>query len=63
MTVVDIPSGARTGETWLGGRFRLDERISLDDQVSGFSGACVADLMTGRDPVIDVAPFSPARFA
>src|SRR6266581_5624600 len=40
MTVVDIPSGARTAETWLGGRFRLDERISLDDQVSGFSGSC-----------------------
>ena len=39
MTVVDIPSGARTAETWLGGRFRLDERISLDDQVSGFSGS------------------------
>ena len=43
MTVVDIPSGARTAAhmsgTWLGGRFRLDERISLDDQVSGFSGS------------------------
>src|SRR5438067_602746 len=40
MTVVDIPPGTRTGETWLGGRFRLDERVSLDDQVSGFSGSC-----------------------
>jgi hypothetical protein len=40
MTVVDIPPGARTAETWLGGRFRLDERVSLDDQVSGFSGSC-----------------------
>jgi hypothetical protein len=40
MTVVDIPSGARTAETWLGGRFRLDERINLDDQVSVFSGSC-----------------------
>jgi hypothetical protein len=43
MTVVDIPSGARTtahlSGRWLGGRFRLDERISLDDQVSGFSGS------------------------
>jgi len=38
MTVVDIPSG--TTETRLGGRFRLDERINLDDQVSGFSGSC-----------------------
>ena len=39
MTVVDIPPGAHTAETWLGGRFRLDERVSLD-QVSGFSGSC-----------------------
>jgi len=43
MTVVDIPSGAHTAAhmsgRWLGGRFRLDERISLDDQVSGFSGS------------------------
>jgi hypothetical protein len=40
MTVVDVPSATRTAETWLGGRFRLDERISLEDQVSGFSGSC-----------------------
>ena len=40
MTLVDIPPGAHTGERWLGGRFRLDERISLDDQVSGFPGPC-----------------------
>ena len=40
MTVVDIPPGTRTAETWLGGRFRLGERVSLDDQVSGFSGSC-----------------------
>src|ERR1700749_1998918 len=40
MTVVDIPPGTRTAETWLGGRFRLAERVSLDDQVSGFSGSC-----------------------
>ena len=41
MTVVEIPSGARSmAERWLGGRFRLDERISLDDQVSGFPGPC-----------------------
>ena len=39
MTVVDVPPGAHTAETWLGGRFRLDERVSLD-QVSGFSGSC-----------------------
>ena len=40
MTVVEIPSGTRTAERWLGGRFRLDERISLGDQVSGFPGPC-----------------------
>ena len=40
MTVVEIPSGAHLAERWLGGRFRLDERISLDDQVSGFPGPC-----------------------
>jgi glycine/D-amino acid oxidase-like deaminating enzyme len=26
------------------------------------SGACVADLVVERDPVIDLAPFSPGRF-
>jgi hypothetical protein len=39
MTVVEIPSGAQMTERWLGGRFRLDERISLDDQVSGPCGS------------------------
>ena len=50
MTVVEIPSAEIPASThatqqWLGGRFRLlgerfrlEERISLDDQVSGFSG-------------------------
>ena len=40
MTVVEVPSGAQMAERWLGGRFRLDERISLDDQVSGALGPC-----------------------
>ena len=39
MTVVDIPSGTPTTERWLGGRFRLDERISLDDHVNGPCGS------------------------
>ncbi len=40
MTVVEIPSGTHAAQRCLGGRFRLDERISLDDQVSGLSGPC-----------------------
>jgi hypothetical protein len=43
MTVVEIPPGAHTAAPtagrWLGGRFRLDERISLDDQVGGPCGS------------------------
>jgi hypothetical protein len=39
MTVVEMPSGAQMTERWLGGRFLLDERISLDDQVSGPCGS------------------------
>src|ERR1700745_112730 len=46
MTVVEIPSGTRTADSApgrvdraLGGRFRLDERISLDDQLSGHCGS------------------------
>jgi hypothetical protein len=42
MAVVEIPRGADMAAHMagrrLGGRFRLDERISLDDQVSGFPG-------------------------
>jgi hypothetical protein len=40
MTVVEIPSGTHSAARLLGGRFRLDERISLADQVSGFPGPC-----------------------
>ena len=39
MTVVDIPPGTPTTERWPGGRFRLDERISLDDHVNGPCGS------------------------
>ena len=42
MTVTEAPSGSHIAshiaETWLGGRFRLDERVSVDDQVSGPCG-------------------------
>ena len=45
MTVVETPSGTRAGNRWLGGRllggrFRLDERISLDDQFIRPLGPC-----------------------
>src|SRR5260370_1450414 len=40
MTLVETPSGADTADRRLGGRFRLDERISLDDQVGGSWGRC-----------------------
>src|SRR6516162_9608606 len=43
MTVVEMPSGTHTAAHMagrrLGGRFRLDERIRLDDQVSGPCGS------------------------
>ena len=32
MTVVEVPSGT---QAWLGGRFRLDERISVSDHIGG----------------------------
>ena len=38
MTLVEIPSGTHMTGRGLGGRFRLDERIRLDDQVGGISG-------------------------
>jgi hypothetical protein len=40
MTVVEIPSGTHDTASLLGGRFRLDERISTGDQVSVISGPC-----------------------
>jgi hypothetical protein len=36
MTVVEVPSGTRA---WLGGRFRLDERISVSEHIGGPCGA------------------------
>ena len=45
MTIVGIPSaeipaGTHAAQRWLGGRFRLDERISSGDQLSGSLGPC-----------------------
>ena len=36
MTVVEVPSGT---QAWLGGRFRLDERISVSEHIGGPCGA------------------------
>jgi len=39
VTVVEAPSGTRVTPERLGGRFRLDERISVGDRISGSCGA------------------------
>ena len=71
MTVVEVPSGTHAGNRWLGrrllgGRFQLDERISLDDQVSGpcgfsweargFSLWKASDQLLGRPVTIYLLP-------
>ena len=39
MTVTEVPSGTQLAGTWLGGRFRLDERISISEHIHGTCGA------------------------
>jgi hypothetical protein len=39
VTVAEMPSGTQVAPSWLGGRFRLDERISVGDRISGACGA------------------------
>ena len=71
MTIVEIPSGTHAGDRWLGGRllggrFRLDERISLDNQVGGprgfsweargFSLWKASDQLLGRPVTIYLLP-------
>jgi hypothetical protein len=69
MTVVEIPSGTHPAQGWLGGRFRLDERIGSGDQVSGISGPCgsswearglslwkASDQLLGRPVTIHLLP-------
>ena len=70
MTVVEMPPGAHpaahTAERWLGGRFRLDERISTDDQVGGPCGSSwearglslwkATDRLLGRPVTIYMLP-------
>jgi len=77
MAVVEIPSGTQAANRWLfrgllGGRFRLDERISLDDQVSGPLGPRgsswearglslwkASDQLLGRPVTIYLLPSGP----
>jgi hypothetical protein len=66
MTVVEMPSGTRAANGLLGGRFRLDERISLDDQVGGACGSSwesrglslwrASDQLLGRPVTIYLLP-------
>jgi hypothetical protein len=69
MTVVEIPSGTHPAQEWLGGRFRLDERISSGDRVSeslgprGFSSEArglslwkASDQLLGRPVTIHLLP-------
>ena len=76
MTVVEVPSGTHQAgsahsraDRALGGRFRLDERISLDDQVSGSCGSSwearglslwkATDQLLGRAVTIYLLPRGP----
>ena len=71
MTVVEMPSGPQAANRWpgrrlLGGRFRLDERISLDDQLIGPCGSSwearglslwkASDQLLGRPVTIYLLP-------
>jgi hypothetical protein len=73
MTVVEMPPGAHLADRWLGGRFRLDERISLDDQVSGPCGSSwearglslwkATDRLLSRPVAIYLLPSGPVPCA
>ena len=66
MTVVEMPSGT---DRLLGGRFRLDERISLDDHVTGPCGSSwearglslwkATDRLLGRPVTVYLLPPGP----
>src|ERR1700724_3510814 len=60
MTVVEIPSGTHMTEQWLGGRFRLDERIGLDDPGRGTPGPVPHAVI---DAVQSAAKVSDPRLA
>jgi hypothetical protein len=77
MIVVEVPSGTHMAVhmsgRWLGGRFRLDERISLDDQVSGPCGSSwearglslwkATDRLLNRPVTIYLLPRGPVPYA
>lgn len=66
MTIVEMAPGTHAGGRCLGGRFRLDERISLGDQVSGPCGSSrearglslwkATDQLLGRPVTIYLLP-------
>src|SRR5512146_1921729 len=66
MAAVEIPPGTHSTTSLLGGRFRLDERISLDEQVSGPCGSSwearglslwkATDSLLGRPVTIYLLP-------
>jgi hypothetical protein len=66
MTVVEVPPGTHSAQQLLGGRFRLDERIGLDDQVNGPCGSAwearglslwkATDQLLGRAVTIYLLP-------
>jgi hypothetical protein len=66
MTVAEIPPGTYSAARLLGGRFRLDERIGLDDQVPGPCGSSwearglslwkATDQLLGRPVTIYLLP-------
>jgi len=66
MTVVEVPSGTHDTGALLGGRFRIDERISLGDQVPGPCGSSwearglslwkATDQLLGRPVTIYLLP-------
>ncbi len=66
MTVTEAPSGTKLAGTWLGGRFGLDERISISEHIHGTCGASweahglslwkATDRLLGRPVTIYLLP-------
>ncbi len=73
MTIIEVPSGTQIAgtwpggaETWLDGRFRLDERISISEHIHGTCGASweehglslwkATDRLLGRPVTIYLLP-------